>query len=121
MLSGYPGTIAVGDVLETEPGNMASSISDVQQVIASDSSATFSNFDPDSPRVWTIPIVEVWVVNGRSEVRVVGFAQFFIEGIQKKSGKAEIKGRFIQRTVNGTIGEGVAEKGTYGVKLISTP
>lgn len=86
-----------------------------------DPSATFENFDPDSPRIWTIPIVEVWMVNGRSEVRVVGFAQFFIENIQKKSGKAQITGRFIQRTVNGTIGTTVTERGTYGIKLIETP
>lgn len=100
---------------------MASSISTVQQVIAQDPYATFSNFDRDSPRIWTIPIVEGWDVGGRTEVRVVGFAQFFIENIKKKNGNTEIIGRFVRFVTNGEISDTQTDYGTYGVKMIPDP
>lgn len=121
LLNGYDGVIRVGDIIETEPGNMASSISTVQEVIAMDRYATFDNFKRDSPRAWTIPVLRSWDVSGRDEVEVVGFAQFFIENIQKKSGKAEITGKFIKFTTNGEIGETQTDYGVYGVKMILTP
>lgn len=121
LLNGYNGVIRVGDIIETEPGNMASSISTVQEVIAMDRYATFDNFKRDSPRAWTIPVLRSWDVSGRDEVEVVGFAQFFIENIQKKSGKAEITGKFIRFTTNGEIGESQTDYGVYGVKMVLAP
>ncbi len=64
---------------------MASSVSAVKEIINSDPGATFDNFSADSPRVWTIPILDDMDVAGREEVVVVGFAAFFIEDIEKKS------------------------------------
>ncbi len=53
ILYGYDGTIEIGDIIHTEPGNMASSVSAVKEIINSDPGATFDNFSADSPRVWT--------------------------------------------------------------------
>lgn len=121
ILHGYPGEIRVGDIIETEPGNMASSINTVKELIGWDPEATFDSFDRDSPRVWTIPVLRSWDVSGRDEVEVVGFAEFFIEDIEKKSGQAEITGRFIKFTTNGEIGETQTDYGVYGVKMIPVP
>lgn len=121
LLYGYSGVIRVGDIIETEPGNMASSISTVKEVINMDPYATIDNYKRDSPRIWTIPVLRSWDVSGRDEVEVVGFAQFFIQDIQKKSGQAEITGKFIKFTTNGEIGEAQTDYGVYGVKMIPVP
>ena len=119
--NGYPGVIKIGDIIETEPGNMASSISTVKGIINYDSTATFDNYERDSARVWTIPVVDNWDVSGRDTVKVVGFAQFFLENIQKKAGQAEITGKFIRFTTNGEIGSSQTDYGVYGIKMILTP
>lgn len=119
--NGYPGVIQVGDIIDTEPGNMASSISTVKNVISSDAYATFDDYERNSPRVWTIPVVDNWEVSGRDEVTVIGFAQFFIEDIKNKAGQAEITGRFIKFTTNGDIDEQQTDYGVYGIKMILDP
>ncbi len=115
---GYPGRIAVGDIIDTEPGNMASSVSTVRDVINLDEFATYNDFEPNSPRNWTVPVVENWDVNGRDQVRVMGFAEFFIDRIENRAGNAEIVGRFVQFTTNGDIDISAANYGVYGVRLV---
>ncbi len=117
ILYGYDGTIEIGDIIHTEPGNMASSVSAVKEIINSDPGATFDNFSADSPRVWTIPILDDMDVAGREEVVVVGFAAFFIEDIEKKAGQAEVTGRFVQYTTNGELDEDAPDLGLYAMKL----
>ncbi len=121
LMYGYPGEIRVGDIIETEPGNMASSVSTIKEIVNMDPYATFEDFDRSSPRVWTIPVLRNWDVSGRDDVEVVGFAQFFIEDIKKISGQAEITGKFIRFTTNGEIGETQTDYGVYGVKMIPVP
>jgi hypothetical protein len=104
-------------MIDTEPGNMASVVNTVNNYIKYDNS-TFDDFDRDSIRIWSIPLVDTLEVNGRKKVEVIGFAQFYIEDIKKKSGKAEITGRFIKYVANGEIDMAVTDYGTYGVKLI---
>ncbi|CDF58759.1 Tad domain-containing protein [Thermobrachium celere] len=113
---GYDGVISVGDLLDTEPGNMAGVVNDLKNYISSENS-TFYNFQRDSIRLWTIPLVNTMEVNGRKMVLVVGFAQFFVEDINKKSGKAEITGRFIRYVTNAEIDMSLKDTGVYGVKL----
>ncbi|WP_027309524.1 TadE/TadG family type IV pilus assembly protein [Caloramator sp. ALD01] len=113
---GYDGVINVGDMLDTEPGNMAGVVNDLKNYINSENS-TFENYKRDSIRLWTIPLVNTMEVNGRKKVLVVGFAQFFVEDIYKKSGKAEIKGRFIKYVTNAEIDMSLNDTGVYGVKL----
>ncbi len=121
LLNGYSGEIRVGDIIETEPGNMASSISTVEDIIDSDLYATYDSFERNSPRAWTIPVLRSWDVSGRDDVEVIGFAQFFVESIQNNSGKAEITGKFIKFTTNGEIGETQQDYGVFGVKMIPVP
>lgn len=118
ILYGYDGEIEIGDVIDTEPGNMASSINTVKQVINQDPYASFDDYSADSERVWIIPVLDDMDVEGRSAVTVVGFATFFIEDIKKKSGKAEVTGRFIEFTTNGEIDESAPDIGVYAMKLV---
>lgn len=115
-LYGYDGVISVGDLIDTEPGNMAGVVNDIKNLINSEDS-TFQDFPRGSVRIWTIPLVNTMDVDGRKKVEVLGFAEFYVEDIQKKSGKAEITGRFIRYTTNGEIDMNLSDTGVYGIKL----
>ncbi len=125
IINGYKSRLEVGDTIDTEPGNMAGPtldgvdyiINGVEDIVSGDES-TFNNYSLDSNRLWTIPVVDSLEYEGRSTVEVVGFALFFLEGAEKKAGKAEIIGRFIEFVTNGDISEGQNNYGLYGVKLV---
>lgn len=122
---GYTGRLSVGDFIETEPGNMAGPtldgvdyiINGVEDIVEGDYS-TFDNYEPDSRRLWTIPVVDSLTYDGRSTVEIVGFALFFLEDAVKQSGKAEVTGRFIELVTNGIISQGQTNYGLYGIKLV---
>jgi len=115
-LYGYSGTISVGDYINTEPGNMAGACNDIKNYINSESS-TFTNFPRDSIRLWTMPLVDSLVVNGRESVLVVGFAEFYVENVTKNSGKIEINGRFVKFVLNSDTDVNLPDTGAYGAKL----
>ena len=117
VMYGYKGKISVGDYVSTEPGNIACIIGDVQNFIRANPES-FSNFEKKCERVWTVPLVDSLEVNGRDDVLVTGFAQVFVEDIEKQSGKMEIKARFIRFVTNGEIDLSIEETGLYGVKIV---
>lgn len=117
LLYGYDGTLSVGQTIDTETGVMASIINPTKELINNHPS-TLWNFDRNSPRLWTVPLVDSIEVNGRSSVTIVGFAQFFVENIGKQSGRMTIDGRFIHYTVNGEIDLSEEDYGIYAVKLV---
>ncbi|OJV66902.1 MAG: hypothetical protein BGO41_04260 [Clostridiales bacterium 38-18] len=117
-LYGYKGEIAIGDEIQTEPGNMANVSNALKEYINSIPD-TFNNFNRDSKRLWTVPLVDSLAENGRGTVVVTGFAEVFVESIQKKSGKIEINARFIRFVLNGEIDQTVEDRGTYGIKLVN--
>ncbi|KRQ86265.1 hypothetical protein ABG79_01888 [Caloramator mitchellensis] len=115
-LYGYNGKISVGDWIDTEPGNMAGVVNELRNLINSEQS-TFQNFTRDSIRIWTLPLVNTLEVDGRKKVQVVGFAKFYVEDVYKKSGKAEITGRFIRYVDRAEIDLSLNDTGLYGAKL----
>jgi len=117
LIYGYSGSLEVGDVINTEPGNMASVINPLNSYLSSDTS-TFNNFGRDSRRLWVIPIVDSLEVSGSSYVTIVGFAEFFIEDIGSQSGQTKIEGRFIQYSGGGIVDETAPDFGLYGMKLV---
>ena len=116
-LYGYSGELKIGDFIDTEPGNMASLIRCMISYINS-IPESFDNYSPGSDRIWTLPLLRSLDVFGRDQVEIVGFGQFFIEDVQKKSGKAELTGRFIQYISQGDINFDQVSKGALGMKLI---
>ncbi|MFT5872938.1 MAG: hypothetical protein ACI8WT_001879 [Clostridium sp.] len=112
---GYSGTITVGDMIDTEPGNMSGATNEIKNYINSECS-DFYNFERNSIRLWTMPIVDLLDVNGRKEVTVVGFAEFYVESITTEEN--HIQGRFIRYVTNGEIDVTQSDTGIYGAKLV---
>ncbi len=115
-LYGYTGTISVGDLIDTEPGNMQGATNDIRNYINSESS-DFENIPKDSKRLWTMPLVDEVDPSGRDELLVVGFGQFYVEEVISAGGHTEITGRFVEFVTSGTIDENIEDTGTYGAKL----
>lgn len=117
LLYGYDGVLTIGDTIPTETGVMANVINDTMEYINSHPS-TYLNYDRNSPRLWTVPLVDNIDLNGRDYTTIVGFAQFFVENIGKQSGKMTIDGRFIHYAANGEIDLSQDDYGIYAVKLV---
>ena len=115
-LYGYKGKISVGDYIDTEPGNMAGATSSISKYIKSENS-TFCTFQRDSIRLWVIPLVDSLIVNGRNQVQVIGFGQFYVEDVVSNKGKTEINGRFVKFVTNGEVDVTLQDTGLYGAKL----
>ena len=116
-LYGYSGTIAVGDMIDTETGNMAGATNDIKNYIKSEFS-NFNNFQRNSIRLWIMPLVDSLYVDGRKDVLVVGFGEFYVEDVIKGSENVEIQGRFIRYVTNGEIDMTISDTGAYGSKLV---
>jgi hypothetical protein len=99
--SGYSGKITVGDMIDTEPGNVVGPTSQgFQDRISMGqnqySTGTFQNHDLNDPRVILIPVVDFSNAHGKSQVPVMGFAMMWISSIDSQGG---ITCYFIQQSV----------------------
>lgn len=115
-LYGYSGTVSVGDYIDTEPGNMTGACTAIKNYI-NDENSTFNNFPRDSIRLWTVPLVDSLIVDGRTSVLVVGFAVFYVEDAKNTSGKMEFDGRFVRYVLSGPVDVNLNDTGAYGAKL----
>lgn len=116
-LYGYKGTISAGQYIDTETGNMQGPTNTIKKYISSEQS-TFDNFPRDSIRLWILPLVNSLELNGRSDVQVVGFAEFYAESVNNDSNGMEITGRFIRYVSRGPVDTTMDDTGLYGVKLV---
>jgi Flp pilus assembly protein TadG len=95
---GYSGWVRVGDSVWTEPGVMAGPTYDaVQSRIDQDPEADPQHVSPRSPRLAVVPVVD-GCGHGRSQVTVLGFAVFFLEGCDQTG---TVTGVFLRRAVSG--------------------
>lgn len=99
---GYKGSVKIGYLLETQPGDMAGPTrSAIEWRISQDPNATYDSVRHGSPRILYVAVVDSFdEVQGRDSVKVVGFAAFFLEGY---SHPGEVIGRFIDTVANGDI------------------
>lgn len=122
MLNGYDGTISVGDMILTETGNMSGTTETcVNQLIHGCNhhpACTHIYYNKNCSRIIFVPIVENLEVNGRDYVKVLGFATFFLEGVTRNSGKADVIGRFITYHADGETSNEINDYGTYGIRLV---
>lgn len=116
VLHGYNGKISVGNLLYTETGDMAGACNDIKNYLSSDIS-TFDNFERNSIRLWTLPLVDSLDVDGKKPSNVIGFGEFYVEGIDQNGGKLEITGRFLKFVGNFEIDNNLVDTGVYGAKL----
>lgn len=113
--------VEIGDDVETQPGNMAGPTYDGISYLLSQDTNTYhdlTRLEPDCPRLIVIAIVDSLAVNGRSEVKVTGFAAFFLEDVVYVNGKTEITGKFIKRMGQGETDLNGVDCGLYGIKLV---
>lgn len=103
--NGYQGVVSVGQVLSVEHGNISGKTAKaVAYRMAEDEREprnTFGDYDPDAPEIVYIPVVRILSGHGDSvqEVEVMGFAAFFLEGVEGMGKESVITGRFIQTLV----------------------
>lgn len=117
--NGYNGQLRIGDWISTEPGNMSGPTSQgVDYRIGLDPTATFATVQKGSPRILTVPIIDSLDVNGRSDVQIVGFAAFFLEGVGGHGNNNYVTGKFMQMVMPGDISTGDTGYGLYGSTLI---
>lgn len=119
LRSGYSGALRIGDWVQTKPGNMAGPTRRaIDERLGADTTSTYLDFSPGSPRLLLVPILESFDVQGRDEVKIIGFATFFLEDVQQDGNDASIKGRFIRLVTQGEIDVTGSDFGTRVVKLI---
>jgi hypothetical protein len=111
VMWGFDGQVAVGDMVSTEPGNM---VGPTRQAVYGDDDSllaraseepwaddTWDNYDYGNPRIVLVPIISP-LGGGRMEVEVLGFAAFWVEGMQGQT----VTGYFLSYTVPEAGGSG---------------
>lgn len=102
IVEGYGGVLRVGQVVETEPGNIEGPTEQgIRERLRNDDGSVHMG----SARVLVIPVVETLEVSGRKEITVVGFAAFYIEEVESGGSQTEIRGRFLRLVSEGAFGD----------------
>ncbi len=115
IINGFPGLLARGDVVDTEPGDMRGPTRQgLRYRLDADPDATWTTVVASSPRIVVVPVVSSFKeASGRSVVRVLGFGAFFLEDVQGN----QVVGRFLRLVVDGEPGEFGSGK-DYGPKVV---
>lgn len=116
---GYTGNINIGDWIPTETGNMSGpTAAGVSYRIGLDPSATFSTIAEGSGRIITVPVIDSLLVSGRTDVLVVGFAAFFLEGSGGGGNDAYVYGKFREMVIPGNSSNSGNYYGLMSASLI---
>lgn len=114
---GYKGTFKIGDWIFTETGNMSGpTASGVSYRIGLDPASTFNNVSANSSRIIIVPVLDSLLVSGRSDVLVVGFAAFFLEGSGGGGNNSYVYGKFREMVVPGESNNAATY---YGLSVVT--
>lgn len=117
---GYQNEIKIGDIIDTQTGNIAGKTRDgVQLRIDSDPYPPGDYSHRDSTRVILIPVYRPYSQdsNQLKQIEVTGFAYFYI--LEPMSSKdTSITGMFIERADTGEAEPGTVDKGAYAIRLV---
>jgi len=106
LADGCTSPLSIGQILEIENGNMSGPTKKgLENRLASDHRIpknTFENHDSNAPEIVYIPIVEIAARDNSTvqEVKILGFAAFFIENLTQSGNDCWITGRFLQIIVS---------------------
>jgi hypothetical protein len=101
LMNGYQGRLEAGMWVLTETGDMVGPTkSGISFRIDANPNEKFDNIATGSKRLVFLPVIESLDVGGRADVKVVGFAAFFLDSLVKSS---EVKGRFLKYATSGEI------------------
>ncbi|MBC7104706.1 MAG: hypothetical protein H5T97_02055, partial [Firmicutes bacterium] len=118
---GYRGRLAVGTVVDTEPGNMSGPTrTGVRFCLDScphSPPCTIDHWERGCPRILILPVCSLYEADatGVTRVRIEGFAAFLVEDLPGSGNECLIRGRFI-RTVK--AGEGGPGQPYFGVSVV---
>jgi len=77
---------------------------------------TYDNYKRDCPRVVLVPVIRPY---DSDNVKVVGFAAFFLEYVGGQGNRNYVVGKFIRMYHTGSLtSEGNADYGLRGIRLI---
>ncbi|MEW9672597.1 pilus assembly protein TadG-related protein [Ammoniphilus sp. 3BR4] len=120
LKEGFLQYLSVGAILNTETGNMAGpterAVNYRRSLCPFHGTATYQDYPSDCPNIVLVPVYKAVSIqsNQIKQVEVVGFASFFLEGMNSSD---EVVGRFIQFVHEGATSPVQANYGTYGAKL----
>ncbi len=126
----FPGEIMIGDIISTNPGNMAQpTIAHINERLSTDedgynSYEAWLGGDPPKPagcrRLLAVPIIErIERLNGKSEVIVVSIAQFYLEDYEKiDNNQVNITGVFLKHFLKGIYDTEQPASGLFTEKAI---
>ncbi|HBT20209.1 MAG TPA: hypothetical protein DEA47_02390 [Peptococcaceae bacterium] len=121
---GYDKPISVGDIIDTETGNMANptrtAVEYRMQSCNHVPQCTHEHYERGCPRIVIVPVYEPYLIEGQQLKKVVvkGFAAFLLDGQTKVGTDCYIRGYFIDYVFKGETDDTQGDYGAYGVKLI---
>jgi hypothetical protein len=116
---GYDGEVKIGDIIDTQTGNIAGKTREgVQEKVNACNWTAGSEIERDCERIILVNVYKPYNYdqNQVKQVQVTGFAYFFITEPMLQSDTA-ITGMFIKMAGKGTIDPGAKNKGAYGIRL----
>lgn len=122
---GHDGVIKIGDIIETESGNISIPTNRaISYRFAQDSRVppnTINYYDRDAPQIIYVPVIEPYQMqeNKMIKVKVIGFAAFFIASIPGNGNDSVIEGYFIETVYKGTGSEEQTDYGLRTTKLVN--
>ncbi len=112
--SGYAVPLTVGETLQTEPGTMAGPTQQgLEARVAAGAGYAWDTVPLGSPAVVDLPIISQ-PGNGRTDVTILGFAAFFLTGVDCSG---DVQGVFLDAVTSGQFGGG-ASYGLQAERLI---
>lgn len=116
---GYDGWLRVGQWVPTEPGNMSgpSWTAIKHRVDRTAPTWNFENATLECPLLVVVPIVDSFAVNGRGEVKIVGFAAMYIDRYIGHGNESEIHARFKEMIIEGEFSPSQTDYGLRSGKL----
>ncbi len=121
---GYNGKLSIGDLIDTETGNMSNPTKraiDYRMSLCSHTPPCGPcSFNPGCPRILIVPVYDpVTIDKGQvKQIRIVGFAAFLVDRVTGQGNENYIEGYFIRMVANGDSNPYQADYGLYGARLI---
>ncbi|MFD0696823.1 pilus assembly protein TadG-related protein [Paenibacillus sp. GCM10027628] len=116
---GYQSMLSVGDVVDTQTGNIAGSTRDAVQARINRSPYPPGDYSHrDDSRILLVPVYKPYNYSGGQikQIQITGFAYFYITAPMDYNTK-EVIGIFIERTGTGFTKPGAVNRGAYAIKL----
>ena len=122
--NGYAGILKIGDIIETETGNISGPTAQGIDFRLSGCphvpQCTISDHKRDCPRTIIVPVYQPQDVeeNQIKKVKIVGFAAFLIDGETSNGTDCYIRGYFIDQVIVGNSDPNQDDYGASAVRLI---